>query len=182
MNDKLEVYKALASAVSYDPDTGVLKWLPRDGVDSETKRWNSRLSGLECGFIGRKGYRLVGFVYGSKYHSLKAHRLAWLIVHGCLPCGEIDHINRNRADNRIANLRDVHPCINQRNSSMRVDNTSGITGVNWRKKDQKWRAAVCINGKMHHIGLFSCIDKAADAVKEFRAKHGFTDSHGAPAK
>jgi hypothetical protein len=178
MSNNLEAYMALAAQVSYDPESGIFVWLPRKGGNRLTRTWNTRFAGRECGIVTSKGYRVIGFYYDAKHRTLKSHRLAWLIVYGDLPEGEIDHINRDRADNRIANLRDVSQFINKRNMTMKRNNTSGITGVSWSAHSGKWLAAASVNGKSHHVGLFSCKNEAADAVKAFRAKHGFTESHG----
>lgn len=178
MTDKTEVYKALAALVAYDPETGIITWNRREELTRFDRMFNSRFAQCECGCINNKGYRHIGFMHEGKLHRIKAHRLAWMIVHGDLPCGEIDHINRNRADNRIANLRDVSRAINLRNQTMYDRNTSGVTGVHWHKLAGKWRAESRIDGRYHHLGLFDCILAAESAVKSFRAKNGFTDSHG----
>ena len=181
MNDKYKSYEALAAQVTYDPETGVVTWNLREEIARWDKAFNAQFAGRECGSIDYHGYRIIGFRHEGKLKRLKAHRLAWLIVHGKPPDGEIDHINRNRADNRISNLRDVHRHINQRNASRRVDNTSGVTGVAWDKNSGKWLAQASIDGRPRYIGRFTCIHEASAAVKAFRAKHGFTDSHGEPS-
>ena len=178
MTDKTEVYKALAALVTYDPETGIITWNRREEFTRFDRMFNKQFAGRECGRIGKIGYRLIGFNNEGKHNTLLAHRLAWLIVHGNLPNGEIDHINRNRADNRISNLRDVQRPINQRNASKRVDNSSGVTGVALDKNSGKWLAQASIDGRLRHVGRFTCIREAESAVKAFRAKHGFTDSHG----
>jgi len=66
-----------------------------------------------------------------------AHRVAWFLHHGAWPMGEIDHINGNAQDNRIANLRDVTHKENTRNMKRRSDNTSGITGISYHTKIKK---------------------------------------------
>lgn len=181
MNDKYKSYKALAALVTYDPETGVFTWKRREELTRFDRMFNKQFAGRECGRIGKIGYRLIGFRHEGKHHTLLAHRLTWLIVYGKIPNGEIDHINRNRADNRISNLRDVHRPINQRNASRRVDNTSGVTGVAWDKNSGKWLAQASIDGRPRYIGRFTCIREAESAVKAFRAKHGFTESHGESA-
>ena len=97
---------------------------------------------------------------GRKY---KAHRLAWLYLFGEWPKGQIDHINRNSLDNRIANLRDVSQSENQHNRPEQANNTSGVKGVHWHKQKMRWQAAIRINGKLIHLGLFGTKEEAAYA-------------------
>lgn len=181
MTEKTEIYKALAALVTYDPETGIITWNRREELTRGDKMFNKRFAGKECGRINTNGYRVICFHHEGNLHILKSHRLAWMIKYGILPDGDIDHVNRNRTDNRISNLRDVSRSINQRNSSMQRNNTSGVTGVSWHKTKGKWRATACVDGRDRHLGLFVSIQEAAVAVKAFRAKHGFTDSHGESA-
>ena len=178
MTDKTEVYKALAALVTYDPETGIITWNRREELTRVDDIFNTKFAGRECGSIGKHGYRQICFMHEGKVNVLKAHRLAWLIMYGKLPSGVTDHIDRNRANNRIDNLRDVQVSVNGRNTSMQRNNTSGVTGVFWNKASGKWKAQVKVDGRDRHVGLFTCIHEAAAAVKAFRAKHGFTDSHG----
>ena len=76
-------------------------------------------------------------VDGKRYLS---HHLAWLYIYGELPICEMDHINRDRSDNRIRNLRLEDREINTRNVGVRKDNKTGMDGVSWCKTHQKWLA------------------------------------------
>ena len=104
-----------------------------------------------------KGYVSL-FVDGVRY---KAHRIAWLMYFGKWPSGQIDHINGNPADNRIANLRDVS---NQTNSENKIHpkagNTSGLLGVSWMSAANKWRAQIAIKRKVTYLGLFTSKEEA----------------------
>jgi len=102
----------------------------------------SKLIGQKAGFIHPTGYRHITFM--GKQH--KAHRLIWLYVYGEMP-KEIDHINGDRQDNRLENLRSVTRSQNQFNKAMAQNNTSGYRGVSWHKKSQQWVIRVCANGK-----------------------------------
>ena len=83
--------------------------------EPDAARWNSRYAGKECGTIDDKGYRRINLRFAGRAHfKIRVHRLAWFISFGSLPTGEIDHINQNKADNRLSNLRDVPKSINQR--------------------------------------------------------------------
>lgn len=95
----IEAFIAARDRLSYDPETGSLRW--RDGPKA----------GRVAGTVGVSGYRRV-CINGKQ---LRAHRIAWFIYHGAMPNDQVDHVNRNRDDNRISNLRDVSNAENQRN-------------------------------------------------------------------
>lgn len=166
-----------AKAVSYNPETGSIVWLKKSGKDAA--RWNSRYAGCECGTINDNGYRRILMRFQDQpVFRIYAHRLAWFIAHGKLPDQELDHINQNKLDNRLANLRDVSREINQRNGTRKGNNTSGFTGVTWHKESKKWHAQSSLNGKHKHLGLHNSITDAATAAREFRKANGFTETHG----
>lgn len=116
----------LKSLLTYDPDTGVFR---RAGKIITTKNTT--------------GYIQIS-VKGRKYC---AHKLAWLYVYGEYVPGDLDHINRIRDDNRIANLRKVTRSENCQNCGVRSDNTSGIPRVSWRSRDRKWVVQKTVAGK-----------------------------------
>ena len=123
---------------------------------------NTRI-GEVAGRINNKGYRQT-MVDNHRYME---HRLVWLYVYGAWPLVDVDHINGNRSDNRIENLRLATRAENQQNVGMRSHNTSGYIGVTWYKKLNKWRAQIKAHGKKLHIGLFDC---PAEAHKAYLAK------------
>ncbi len=174
-----ELFEEVAQLVDYDPETGSMVWRRREGA---SKQWNTRFAGRECGTTSVYGYRVLGYKSTSgKAHYIRVHRLAWFICHGMPPKHEIDHFNRDKLDNCINNLRDVSHAVNMRNSSLRSNNTSGTTGVHWKSGRGKWEAKVKLNCKHHYLGLFDDISEAEAAVKAFRAKHCFTETHGEAA-
>lgn len=175
----LECAAKASNMVTYDPEIGSMKWKPKQDNIKDAKRWNSRYANQECGTIDDKGYRRILFRFEiKKTFKIRAHRLAWYIVYGKLPEMEIDHINQDKSDNRIANLRDVPKDVNQRNGTMKGNNTSGVTGVTWDKHRNKWLAQVQADNTNVKVGRFSDINDAEKAVKEYRSKHGFTETHG----
>lgn len=110
--------------------------------------------------------------------SYSAHRLAWLYVYGEYPEGDIDHINHDRTDNRIANLRVTTRSANMMNASKSKANTSGFTGVTWDKVNCKWVAQYMKNGKCNKLGRFdSMLDAVAARIRANR-EHGFHENHG----
>ena len=143
----------LRSILSYDPATGIFTWKVRTA--------NQVKVGDVAGCPDGRGYLQIR-VQSRKY---LAHRLAWLYVYGEWPKGQIDHINRIRTDNRIANLREVSHKQNQQNRSKSSHNTSGHPGVHWNKRDSKWQAQIRHNRKHFHLGLFKSLEEAVAARK-----------------
>lgn len=141
-----------------------LHYNPDDGRFTRLKARGGRKPGDAADYVGLSGYIEID-VCGRTYFG---HRLAWLYVHGRWPKQSIDHINRDRADNRIANLRDVPHAINMRNLPRRRDNTSGLAGVYWFKPVQRWMAAIGLSGKQVHLGYYdewwdaACARKSAE--------------------
>jgi hypothetical protein len=162
----------LRKRLRYEPETGKLFWLDYEGMPNS---WRAKWVGKEAFAVKTdKGY-LCGRVDGVLF---KAHRIAWVMYYGELPSDQIDHINGVKGDNRISNLRVVNNQENQRNSAMRRDNTSGITGVVWNKANSHWRATIRVDNHLKNLGSFSTIEEAADARKQADIKYGFTERHG----
>ena len=90
---------------------------------------------------------------------------------------QLDHINRNKLDCRKSNLREATCQQNAQNRGMMSNNTSGITGVRWSKRLQKWRAQIFINGKNKHLGLFHYKNDAIIARNNAVKKHFRTFGH-----
>jgi hypothetical protein len=170
----------LIEMFDYRPDTGVLLWRrrPRDHFNSDWKHkaWNKRYAGLPAGSDNGSGY-LRATIWGKDY---KIHRLVWLYVYGCEPKHQIDHINHDRSDNRIKNLRSAKPCENMKNKSRYKTNTSGVTGVHWCKRRCKWRAFIRVLGKGFDLGSFDSIEAAERARKAAEKKNKFHFGHGKP--
>ena len=121
------------------------------------------LVGQEVGSIHKTGYRHVTWM--GKIH--KVHRLIFLLEHGYLP-KEIDHINGDRQDNRLENLREVSRSENQFNKAMCSNNTSGFRGVNWHKHSKSWVVRVCTKGKTKILGYFKDLELAGLVADEAR--------------
>lgn len=137
----------------------VLRYNPRTGAFTRRITIGRYKAGDAAGTD--MGHYLKIMIDGERYAS---HRLAWLYVYGRWPKRDLDHINRNKKDNRIANLREATPSQNVAWVPMRRDNTSGIRGVCFHKASQKWGAQ--IGGKW--LGVFSTKRAAAAAC---RAEH-----------
>ena len=169
----------LRELIDYNSDTGSLVWKAR-GVEwfsspESCKKWNTRRAGKEALHgLSQYGYR-VGTVDNEKY---TAHRVAWAIFHGSWPKQTIDHINGNRADNKIENLRDVSASLNCRNAKRSVANSSGYGGVSYEKGRGKWCAYIAAGHRPKNLGRFNCITAAIVARKRAEIGLGFTDRHG----
>lgn len=121
------------------------------------------LVGQKVGSIHKTGYRHVTWM--GKIH--KVHRLIFLLEHGYLP-KEIDHINGDRQDNRIENLREVTRSENQFNKAMCSNNTSGFRGVSWHNHSKAWVVRVCTKGKSKIVGYFKDLELAGLVADEAR--------------
>ena len=128
----------------YEPETGNFFW-------RIAKAQRVRAGDLAGSLDSSQGYRKL-CIDGKLY---RAHRIAWLIVMGALPAGQIDHINGDRSDNRIANLREATNAENCRNARLRRDNSSGLKGVSYHKPSGKWRSRIGSDGCVY-LGYFDC--------------------------
>ena len=178
MTKELPPVELLRKLLRYEPETGKLFWRkrPREMFDSDRifKSWNSRLGGKEAFLINNgKGY-LTGTIF---YKTYKAHRVAWALHYGEWPKDQIDHINGNRSDNRVENLRDVRRKVNMRNQKRRRTNKSGYAGVAQRKNG-KWRATIWDKGKSNNLGTFEHFKCAVEARINAEIRLGYTDRHG----
>lgn len=146
----------LRELLDYNPETGEFVWKCAPDMHP---RAIGRLQGRKAGSPNGQGYLAIkvdGVLRG-------AHRLAWLYVHGSFPAGQIDHINRTRDDNRIANLRDVTCSQNNHNVGLKKSNSSGCPGVYFDKSRRKWAAAIRDDGPKKLLGRFENIADAAAA-------------------
>lgn len=132
-----------------------------DGVywkDGTKFNWRKSADFPRAGTIGNRGYRYIP-VNGKLYRE---HRIVFYANYGYVP-EVIDHINRNTSDNRIENLRASSQAHNTLNTGMSRNNTSGVKGVSWSKKKNKWHAQLSTKGKRFHLGYFENKDEAKAA-------------------
>jgi hypothetical protein len=137
--------------------------------------------------IGCKAGKLVGWRDPQGYIKVRflgetylAHRLIICMTSGEMP-EVVDHLNGDRSDNRLCNLRAASVAENNRNAKQRADNTSGVTGVYWHTRKNKWRAQIAVAGKDISLGYFDSFDDAISARKAGEARHGFHMNHGRAA-
>jgi hypothetical protein len=142
--------------ISYDPESGIFLRL-RTGKRADTKM--------------TIGYNRVRITIGGCQYEILAHRLAWFMHHGCWPPEEIDHINGDRSDNAIKNLRAASRSENAKNLKRR-DNQSGVLGV--RRHQAGWK--VMIAGK--YLGYKPCFWEAVNMRKSAEILLGYHKNHG----
>jgi len=104
--------------------------------------------GSKAGGKTSAGYTVIK-IKGRIYMG---HRLIWLYHNGYWPENDIDHIDRDKSNNRIENLREVTEQCNARNSGNPINNTSGVRGVSWHKKHKVWRAKIKVNKIAYILG------------------------------
>lgn len=146
------------SVLDYRPETGELVWAVAKGR-------RVRAGGV-AGHLNGNGYvyvRIEGVLY-------LAHRLVWLIHYDQWPKDQIDHINGDRVDNRIENLREATNAENHQNKSSRINSSSRFVGVHWEPRYGKWQAQITLNGKQKYLGSFHTEESAAAAYAEAKAK------------
>lgn len=148
--------KRLKEVLDYHADTGLFFW---------KIKINNVPNGKPAGASQNKGY--IQITIDS--HNYLAHRVAWFYVYGKWPNRQIDHINRNKKDNRISNLRDVNNSVNQINIGLRSHNTSGVTGVVKSSKSHKpWAAQLNRNNKKIFLGYFNTVKEAANKIEAYK--------------
>lgn len=160
----------LKELVSYDPITGLFSRLKDFNNNA---RVDSKVGHQRCD-------NYIQIRIDSSFYL--AHRLAWFYMNGKWPDKLIDHINGNRSDNRLCNLREATLEQNKHNELLRKTNSSGAKGVSWDKRRQKWNAKVWSNNKCYNLGCFADIELAELVASSAREKlHGEFANHGGKA-
>jgi hypothetical protein len=162
----------LKEKLHYDKDTGIFTW-------TDSKLNSASMRNKEAGCISKSGYRSIAMRFDGKFTNFYAHRLAWLYEYGEFPKLQVDHINQNKLDNRINNLREVTHRENRRNLPMLKTNKTGFCGVSFHKTRKKYQANIMVDNRQKHLGYFENPEDAAKAVKEAKEHYGFHKNHGA---
>lgn len=135
----------LRELLHYDPSTGVFTNLVQRGSQARA----GSIAGCRNENKGYWRFRIDSV-------DVWAHRAAWCYVTGSWPTLQIDHIDGDKINNRINNLRDVRPSVNSQNLRRpHSDNRSGFLGVSWHKRDQVYVARIYIDGQNRTLGRFS---------------------------
>lgn len=148
----------LSDYLTYDSELGRLLWRVRMSPRAAV--------GDEAGNINSNGYRRVR-VHGVEY---PAHRVCWLLHYGQWPRESIDHINGDRSDNRIVNLRECTQAENLQNKGMDRRNSTGHTGVYWDSRRRKYYAQITVDGRTRSLGRHASAELAAEAYARAKAR------------
>ena len=143
----------------YDPDTGDLWW-------TKQNRSGRQFEKPAGSFYKTSGYIYIKSRVGLVVYRCLAHRVAWFIHYDVWPKDQIDHINGDRTDNRIVNLREATGSENQGNRKIHEGGTSKYKGVSWKKQYSKWVAKIVVNHKNIHLGYYDNEEKAALAYNK----------------
>jgi hypothetical protein len=146
----------------YDEETGILYKVGRSRYIGSAHKKTSNDDAkeyLRTMFMGK-------FVY--------VHRMIWVYMTGEQP-DVIDHIDGNSLNNKWCNLRNVTQAVNMKNQKIHVTNTSGSSGVTYRKDSDKWRARIMVNGTMKNLGTFKDKQAAIDARREAEINYEYMD-------
>ena len=131
----------------YSSSTGILIW--------RKARRGIRYDMVDV-YKGSGGFIIINI----NYRNYRAHRLIWLYVYGTFPEYTIDHIDRNRTNNKIKNLRDVPRFENMRNTINPSDNKSGVKGIRWESDRNKWYVQITVHRKKSCLGRFTSFTEA----------------------
>lgn len=154
-----EIYKRMKEYLRYEPDSGRFIWIKSPSANVNV--------GAIAGGPDAGGYWRISLL--GKFHS--AHRLVFLYLNGEMPKGEVDHINGDKADNRLANLRICERGQNCQNVRVRKDNRLGIKGLRITKSGTI--EAQVIARKQRHSKTFSTIEEAQSWLTQKREEvHG----------
>ena len=132
--------------------------MAQGSYDPLTGKFTGKGKGKVIGTLNGHGY--INITIKGAAHS--AHQLAWLYIYGQPPT-RITHINHDRTDNRIVNLRETTRSESAIPQAVRDNNTSGYTGVSWNKRARKWEAKIMYSGKRKYLGYFDDIKQAHQA-------------------
>jgi hypothetical protein len=154
----------IRNCIDYDPDTGIMVWK----ISCSARSWK----GARIGWKTKTGYLRVQLNH-KKY---LLHRLAWFFIHGSFPDNEIDHINGDKSDNRLVNLREVTRAQNMCNQKTSSVNTTGFKGVT--RRGDRFRAQIQHEGEYHFIGSYDTPEEAHQAYcKKADELHGDFSRH-----
>lgn len=173
----------LRELLSLNPETGMMTWKVRAPEFFRRKgaceKWNAR-------YAGKRAFTSISCTNGYTQTKIlcrvyRGHRVAWALFYGEWPRGELDHINGDRTDNSIANLRDVGRTENGKNLCVSRRNKSGVVGVTWDRERERWFASIRHGGRTVSLGRFDSLEAAAAARRRAEQNFGFHQNHGRKA-
>lgn len=175
----------LSECFEVDFEKYILNWKKRPSYHFKTSqsyaRWNTLYSGKVAGSINAGGY----FVVKIDASRFLVHRLIWAIIYGKFSQFELDHIDGNRQNNNVENLRECSEGFhNQRNRKRNSNNTSGQMGVLWRKDREKWVAVYYVSRGNRTVakklGSFQKFEDAVSCRLKWEEDNNFSHRHEMP--
>ena len=152
--------KEILDRLQYSPELGgsCLSW--------KKSKFPQKVGAMAGSIKSDKYWRIV---VGGK--TLLAHRIVWFLHHNCFPTADLDHIDNNRLNNKIENLREATRSQNNMNTPQSKRNTSGVKNVSFHKRQKKWEVRVQVNRKMINFGYYDDLELAELIAIEAREKH-----------
>lgn len=147
----------LRECYDYEPDTGLLRWKKRPvehfSDAPHAQGFNRQFAGRRAGSYKDNGYLETRACFQGKPRLMLVHRVAWVLMTGEWPKGDIDHRNGIKDDNRWSNLRDVTRSVNGQNRhSATRGSKHGVLGVSLCTETGRWRARIKVDGAMRCLG------------------------------
>lgn len=169
---------------SYNPDTGYLFWRERPASmflsDQVAAGWNRRYAGQRIRSVDSEGYGIAVRTIDGRDVRIYQHRIAWVLHYGEWPAGIIDHINGDKLDNRIENLRVVTDAENLSNKSLYRKNCSGVPGVRRKTIRSAWEVTIGDRGRQRRTTTH-CFGEAVRLRRSMEAQLGYHPNHGRPS-
>lgn len=180
----LPTQELLIRIFSYDAATGAVRYCARDENFARSAGWSSAvLAAWNLRYAGRIATNRIGAGYlcvsilGEKYPT---HRVIWKMAHGTDPL-TIDHVDGDRTNNRLDNLRNVSDLENQHNRKLNANNSSGVSGVRWVEARRRWISRIRSGGRLVVLGSFVSKDDAISARKMAERSLNYHENHGRKA-
>lgn len=155
IKESAETAEAIRNLLSYDAKTWVIRWISKGNA--------------VAGIKDERGYVKI-YMLRKQY---RAHRVAWLLHYGEWPSVSIDHIDTDKSNNAMDNLRLATQMQNSCNKNVQANNTSGFKGVYFNARDGRYQARIRHDGKTYSLGYFKDAESAGNAYNESAPKiHG----------
>ena len=165
-------YEELINYLNYDPLTGIFTWK----IDIFSGNGKKQVcNGDIAGSVDKYGY--LNIQINKKLY--KSHRLAWLFINKEISKDlKIDHINHNKTDNKIDNLRLITQSENCKNRYLSTKNTSGCVGVSFCNLYKKWKVRISVDGNRKSLGYYAEKEEAILIRKQAEIDYGYHKNHG----